>query len=50
MRDTDRDRQTYLVVRKDSGIESIEDLKGKTIGFGAIDSPQARLIPIYNLF
>ena len=49
MRDTDRDRQTYLVVRKDSGIESIEDLKGKTIGFGAIDSPQARLIPIYNL-
>ena len=49
MRDTDRDRQTYLVVRKDSGIESLEDLKGKIIGFGAIDSPQARLIPIYNL-
>ena len=33
MRDTDRDRQTYLVVRKDSGIESIEDLKGKKVAF-----------------
>ena len=50
MRDTDRDRSTYLVVKKDSNINSISDLKGKTIGFGAIDSPQARLIPIYNLY
>lgn len=49
MRDTDNDRSTYLVVKKSSNIKSIEDLKGKTIGFGAIDSPQARLIPIYNL-
>ena len=49
MRDTDRDRQTYLVVRKDKNINSILDLKSKTIGFGAIDSPQARLIPIFNL-
>lgn len=46
MRDTDQDLQTYLVVRKDAGINSIADLKGKTVGFGAIDSPQARLIPI----
>ena len=45
MRDTDRDRQTYLVVKKGK-FENISDLKGKTIGFGAIDSPQARLIPI----
>ena len=49
MRDTDVDRDTYLVVRKDSGIKSPEELKGKTIGFGAIDSPQARIIPIYAL-
>lgn len=48
MRDTDRDRQTYLVVKKDK-FKDIADLKGKTIGFGAIDSPQARLIPIYHL-
>ena len=49
MRDTDIDRSTYLVVRNDSGIETISDLKGKTIGFGAVDSPQARLIPQYDL-
>lgn len=49
MRDTDRDRKTCFIVRKDSGITSLNDLKGKTIGFGAIDSPQARLIPINHL-
>ena len=48
MRDTDRDRRTYLVVKKDR-FKDISDLKGKTIGFGAIDSPQARLIPINHL-
>ena len=48
MRDTDRDRQTYLVVKKDR-FKEVSDLKGKTIGFGAIDSPQARLIPINHL-
>lgn len=49
MRDTDRDRHTVLVVRKDSGFSEVADLKGATIGFGAEDSPQARLIPIYFL-
>lgn len=49
MRDSDQDLNTYLVVRKDSNFKNINDLKGKTIGFGAIDSPQARLIPIYFL-
>lgn len=49
MRDTDRDRQTYLVVKKDR-FKEVSDLKGKTIGFGAIDSPQARLIPINHLY
>jgi len=49
MRDTDRDRKTIFVVRKDSGITNIDGLRGKTIGFGAIDSPQARLIPIHHL-
>ena len=48
MRDTDRDRQSYLVVKKDN-FKDISDLKGKAIGFGAIDSPQARLIPINHL-
>ena len=48
MRNTDRDRRTYLVVKKDK-FKEFCDLKGKTIGFGAIDSPQARLIPINHL-
>jgi ABC-type phosphate/phosphonate transport system substrate-binding protein len=45
MRDTDRDRVSCLVVRKDSKIEALSDLKGKRISFGAKDSPQATLIP-----
>jgi ABC-type phosphate/phosphonate transport system substrate-binding protein len=49
MRDTDQDRKTCFIARKDSNIRAIADLKGKTIGFGALDSPQARLIPIYCL-
>lgn len=49
MRDTDRDLHTVLVARKDSDIKSVEDLKGQKIAFGAIDSPQARLIPIQYL-
>lgn len=48
MRDTDINRSTYLIV-KDEKFKTINDLKGEKIGFGAIDSPQARLIPIYNL-
>lgn len=49
MRDTDQDLDTCLLVRADRGIASVADLKGKVIGFGAIDSPQARLIPIWYL-
>jgi ABC-type phosphate/phosphonate transport system substrate-binding protein len=45
MRDTDRDRVSHFVVAKESGISSLDDLRGKTIAFGAEDSPQARLIP-----
>jgi ABC-type phosphate/phosphonate transport system substrate-binding protein len=46
MRDTDRDRESHLVVKADSGIASIEDLRNKTVAVGAKDSPQATLIPI----
>ncbi|GAB2977690.1 phosphate/phosphite/phosphonate ABC transporter substrate-binding protein [Nocardioides montaniterrae] len=45
MRDTDRDLRSAVVTCADSGIETLADLKGKRIGVGAIDSPQATLIP-----
>jgi phosphonate transport system substrate-binding protein len=46
MRDTDRDRVSHIVVRADSPIQSVNDLKGRTIAVGAKDSPQATLIPL----
>jgi phosphonate transport system substrate-binding protein len=46
MRDTDQDRCTHIVVRSDGPVQSIEDLRGKTIAVGAKDSPQATLIPL----
>ena len=49
MRDTDQDLTSVIVVREDSGIHSLEDLKGKTVGVGAKDSPQATLIPLNHL-
>lgn len=49
MRDTDQDLSSILVVRSNSDINNISDLRGKTVGFGAIDSPQARLIPLDHM-
>jgi phosphonate transport system substrate-binding protein len=46
MRDTDCDLRSVVVVRADSGIGSLEELRGKTIATGAVDSPQATLIPL----
>jgi phosphonate transport system substrate-binding protein len=37
------------VVPIKSAIDSLEALRGKTVGFGAIDSPQATLIPLDHL-
>ncbi len=49
MRDTDCDLTSVLVVRNNAGIDTLDALRGKTIGFGAIDSPQATLIPMDHL-
>jgi phosphonate transport system substrate-binding protein len=46
MRDTDIDLTSVVVVRADSQIESLRDLKGKIVAVGASDSPQAKLIPL----
>jgi ABC-type phosphate/phosphonate transport system substrate-binding protein len=49
MRDTDRDLRSVIVVRADSPIQGPADLKGRTVGVGAADSPQATLIPLHHL-
>jgi ABC-type phosphate/phosphonate transport system substrate-binding protein len=49
MRDTDRDRVTCFVTRKQSGLARLADLRGRTVAMGAADSPQATLIPIEAL-
>jgi phosphonate transport system substrate-binding protein len=49
MRDTDCDLTSVVVVRADSDIESVEDLNGRTVAVGAVDSPQATLIPLSHL-
>lgn len=49
MRDTDCDLRSAIVVRADSPVQSLDRLRGKTIGFGAADSPQATLIPLDHL-
>lgn len=46
MRDTDRDLTSVIVVRADSGIGKPADLKGRVVGVGAVDSPQATLLPV----
>jgi ABC-type phosphate/phosphonate transport system substrate-binding protein len=49
MRDTDRDLTSVVVSRADGGVTSVEELRGKVVGVGAIDSPQATLIPLAHL-
>lgn len=49
MRDTDQDLSSVIIVRAGSPIRSVEDLRGKVVAVGAIDSPQATLIPLATL-
>ncbi|MFV2022862.1 MULTISPECIES: phosphate/phosphite/phosphonate ABC transporter substrate-binding protein [unclassified Micromonospora] len=49
MRDTDRDLTTAVVVRTDSDIASVDDLRERTVATGAVDSPQATLLPLEHL-
>lgn len=46
MRDTDRDRQSYWVVRRNGPVTSLAGLAGRIVAVGASDSPQATLIPL----
>lgn len=49
MRDTDQDLTSVIVVRSDSDIQSVADLRDKKVAVGALDSPQATLIPLSHL-
>jgi phosphonate transport system substrate-binding protein len=49
MRDTDRDLTSVVLVRADGPIRALADLRGRRIGVGAADSPQATLIPLASL-
>jgi phosphonate transport system substrate-binding protein len=46
MRDTDRDLTSVIIARADGPIQSVVDLKGRVVGVGAVDSPQATLLPL----
>lgn len=46
MRDTDQDLTSVIVARADGPVTALADLRGRRIGVGAADSPQATLIPL----
>ena len=46
MRDSDRDLTTKIIVRSNSSLTSLADLRGIAVAVGASDSPQATLIPL----
>lgn len=49
MRDTDQDLTSVVVVRADGPIRTVADLRGRRLGVGAGDSPQATLLPLQHL-
>lgn len=49
MRDTDQDLTSVILVRDDSPIAEVGDLAGRTVAVGAMDSPQATLLPLSHL-
>jgi phosphonate transport system substrate-binding protein len=49
MRDTDCDLRSVVVVPAGSPVRTVGDLAGKVIGVGAVNSPQATLLPLSHL-
>jgi phosphonate transport system substrate-binding protein len=49
MRDADCDLNSVIVVREDGPIKTVSDLKGRVVAVGAVDSPQATLLPLAHL-
>jgi phosphonate transport system substrate-binding protein len=46
MRDTDCDLRSVVVTRSDSPVQTAADLRGRVVATGAVDSPQATLLPL----
>jgi phosphonate transport system substrate-binding protein len=46
MRDTDCDLRSVVVVRADSPAPALAELAGRVVATGAVDSPQATLLPL----
>jgi phosphonate transport system substrate-binding protein len=49
MRDTDQDLTSVILVRADSDVRALSDLRGRTVAVGADDSPQATILPLLHL-
>ena len=49
MRDTDQGLRSVVLVRTESDLQEPERLAGRTVATGAIDSPQATLLPLAHL-
>ncbi|MBI2468163.1 MAG: putative selenate ABC transporter substrate-binding protein [Candidatus Rokubacteria bacterium] len=49
MRREDAEFKSVFVTRKDSGIKSLADLKGRTFSFGSVSSTSGHLMPRYFL-
>jgi phosphonate transport system substrate-binding protein len=49
MRKEDADFKSYFITRKETGIKSLADLKGKTFAFGSVSSTSGHLMPRYFL-
>jgi len=49
MRDTDLGWRSFVVVTADSPATTLGDLRGKRVGFGDADSPQAQILPVHAM-
>ena len=49
MRDTDQGLTSVILVRADSALRSVADLRGRRVAVGALDSPQATILPLLHL-
>jgi phosphonate transport system substrate-binding protein len=49
MRDTDRGWRSLVVALRRSDRTTLSDLRGKRVGFGDADSPQAQILPVHAL-